>query len=329
MANGTMMTDTLLGYSGLLYDKTNEATPILNSMAGRDAFVQSSEFVLGQDYQTEDGAIPNISEAASLTAPDPTFVTRSQNTNVTQIFQEALAISYAKLSNGNQLAGVNLANASANPANEMDFQVAQKMKKIAKSIERVIVNGSYQKSTGNTVANKTRGLVEAITSNVVAAGGATLDIWLVNDLMKEIYDNGGDISRLTLVVNPVQLNQINGSAVENGLTIVPATRNENGISVSKIVMPYGEVSIMLGRYIPDGTALLVNLDALRLVHQPVPGKGNFFIEELAKTGASDKYQIYGQAGLDYANEVLHGKITGLATTFTKPIGQKVVTVASV
>ncbi len=329
MAEGTMMTDTLLGYSGLLYDKTNEATPILNSMAGRDAFVQSSEFVLGQDYQTEDGAIPNISESASLTAPDPTFVTRSQNTNVTQIFQEALAISYAKLSNGNQLAGVNLANASANPANEMDFQVAQKMKKIAKSIERVIVNGVYQKSTGNSVANKTRGLVAAITSNVVAASGAALDIWLVNDLMKEIYDNGGDISRLTLVVNPVQLNQINGSAVENGLTIVPATRNENGISVSKIVMPYGEVSIMLGRYIPDGTALLVNLDALRLVHQPVPNKGNFFIEELAKTGAADKYQIYGQAGLDYANEVLHGKITGLSTTFTKPIGQKVVTVASV
>ena len=329
MAEGTMMTDTLLGYSGLLYDKTNEATPILNSMAGRDPFVQSSEFVLGQDYQTEDGAIPNISESASLTAPDPTFVTRTQNTNVTQIFQEALAISYAKLSNGNQLAGVNLANATANPSNEMDFQVAQKMKKIAKSIERVIVNGVYQKSTGNTVANKTRGLVSAITSNVVAAGGAALDIWLVNDLMKEIYDNGGDISRLTLIVNPVGLNQINGSAVENGLTIVPATRNENGISVSKIVMPYGEVSIMLGRYIPDGTALLVNLDALRLVHQPVPGKGNFFIEELAKTGAADKYQIYGQVGLDYANEVLHGKITGLATTFTKPIGQKVVTVASV
>ena len=40
MAEGTMLTDTLLGYSGLLYDKTNEATPILNSMAGRDAFIQ-------------------------------------------------------------------------------------------------------------------------------------------------------------------------------------------------------------------------------------------------------------------------------------------------
>lgn len=329
MAEGTMLTDTLLGYSGLLYDKTNEATPILNSMAGRDAFIQSNEFVLGQDYTTEDGAIPNISEQGSLTAPDPTFVTRSQNSNVIQIFQEALAISYAKLSNGNQLAGVNLANASANPTNEMDFQVAQKMKKIAKSIENTIVNGEYNKAASSAAANKTRGLVQAITTNTVAAGGAVLDIWLVNELMQKIYEHGGDISRLTLVVSPVGLNQINGSAVENGLTIVPATRNENGISVSKIVMPYGEVSIMLGRYIPDGTALLVNLDALRLVHQPVPGKGNFFVEELAKTGAADKYQIYGQVGLDYANEALHGKITGLSTTFTKPIGQKVVTVASV
>ena len=58
----------------------------------------------------------------------------------------------------------------------------------------------------------------------------------------------------------------------------------------------------------------------------MPGKGNFFRELLAKTGAGEKYQIFGQFGLDYANELYHGKITGLATTFTKPQGRKVVLV---
>ncbi len=51
---------------------------------------------------------------------------------------------------------------------------------------------------------------------------------------------------------------------------------------------------------------------------PVPGKGNFFLESLAKTGAADKYQIYGQCGLDYGAEWYHGKITELDTSFTAP-----------
>ena len=52
----------------------------------------------------------------------------------------------------------------------------------------------------------------------------------------------------------------------------------------------------------------------------------FPLEPLAKTGAGEKYQIFGQIGLDYGAEFLHGKITGLATTFTKPEGKKVVLV---
>ncbi len=47
-------------------------------------------------------------------------------------------------------------------------------------------------------------------------------------------------------------------------------------------------------------------------------EGNFFLEPLAKSGAADKYQIYGQAGLDYGAEWYHGKITGLGTSFTAP-----------
>jgi hypothetical protein len=151
-----MLTDTLLGYSGMLYDKTNEATPILNSLAGRDAQIQSNEFVLGQDYETEAAEIPEISEQASLTAPNPTFVTRTQNTNVIQIFHEALSMSYAKASNGNQLAGVNLAGAVANPTNEMDFQIAAKMRKIAKSIEKTFIQGTYAKAATSAAANQTR-----------------------------------------------------------------------------------------------------------------------------------------------------------------------------
>ena len=48
------------------------------------------------------------------------------------------------------------------------------------------------------------------------------------------------------------------------------------------------------------------------VEQLVPGKGNFFLEELAKTGASTKKQIFGQIGLDHGPEWYSAKITHLS-----------------
>ena len=88
-------------------------------------------------------------------------------------------------------------------------------------------------------------------------------------------------------------------------------------------MPSGTVNIALGEFLPAGTALVLNLNALSPVEQPVPGKGNFFLEELARTGAGTKYQIFGQIGLDYGAEHLHGKITGISTEFVKPEAKKV------
>ena len=52
------------------------------------------------------------------------------------------------------------------------------------------------------------------------------------------------------------------------------------------------------------------------VNQPTPGKGNFFVEELARTGAGIKKQLFGQWGLDYGAEWLHAKLTNISTTIT-------------
>lgn len=292
-------------------------------IGGKTRYTNSVEFVLGQNYTTEEGAIPSISETASLTAPDATFITRSQNTNVTQIFMESVAISYAKKSNMGTLSGANIAGQTANPQSELDFQIARKMDKIGRSIEKTFIQGTFNKATTDATVNKTRGLVEAVTSNVVTASNAPLDIWLVNDLMIEMKSNNADITGLTLWLDTVSLNQLNGSAVENGVPMGQPYVGTYGMQVRDLLLPSGTVHIVLGEFLPAGTVLLLNIDVLAPVEQPVPGKGNFFLEELAKTGAGEKYQIFGQIGLDYGAEHLHGKITGLSTTFTKPEGRKV------
>ena len=311
----------------MLFNKGNTRTPFLSMIGGKTGYTNSVEFILGQEYASEDGDIPNISETGSLTAPEASYITRKQNTNVTQIFQDAVAISYAKMSNMGTLAGANLDGQTANPQNELDFQVANKMKKLARSIEKTFIQGTYNKATNDGEVNKTRGMDSAIVTNVIPAGGAVLDIWLVNDLVQKIRDNGGDISNLTLWVDTTGLNQLNGSAVESGVELGKAYESEYGIQVRDLLLPIGKIKIALGEFIPAGTVYAFNFDAIRPIEQPVPSKGNFFLEPLAKTGAGEKYQLFGQIGLDYGNEVLHGKITGLSTTFKKPVGRKVVAVS--
>lgn len=328
------MADTLatsfgvLNYSGMLFNKGNTRTPLSSIIGGRAKMTNHVEFVTGQEYTTGGGSQPAISETASLTAPDASVVTRAQKTNVTQIFQESVGISYAKQSNMGTLSGLNVAGQQANPMNELDFQVAAKMAKINADIEYTFINGVFNKATQDSEINKTRGLVTAITTNTKAMASKPLGLWDIADMVKKVYGSNAPTDGLCLWCDAVTMFQINADAVQNGLTVVPAARNINGISLSSVVTPIGVVYLYLGEYLPAGTALLLNLSVLAPVFQPVPGKGNFFLEALAKTGAGEKYQLFGQIGLDHGPEWYHGKFTGIAQSFTAPTYSRSVYVAN-
>lgn len=315
-------------YSGLLFNKGNINTPLSSAIGGRRKITNHVEFVTGQEYTTGGGSQPAISEEDSLEAPDATIITRQQKSNVTQIFHESVAISYAKMSNMGTLSGVNIAGQQANPATEEEFQIAAKMTKIARDIEYTFINGVYQKAANDATANKTRGLVSAITTNTKAIGNKALTFWDVCDLVSKIDSSNAPTTGLTLWVNPVTLMQLNADAVTNGLTVIPAAREVNGIRLSQVITPIGDVYLYRGEFIPNGTALMLNLDVIAPVEQPVPGKGNFFLEELARTGAGKKSQIFGQIGLDHGPEWYHGKFTGISTTFTPPTYSKSVYLAN-
>ena len=134
---------------------------------------------------------------------------------------------------------------------------------------------------------------------------------------------------MTLLLIFKNLLQLHGNAIEMGMPIGESYTGAFGIQVRDLILPVGTtIRVGLGAFIPEGTALVINPSVCAPVEQPVPGKGNFFLEELAKTGAGTKYQIFGQIGLDHGPEWFHGKITGLSTDFTAPVGQKVVSVTS-
>ena len=319
----------VLNYSGALFNKGNTRTPLSSIIGSRAKTTNSVEFVVGQSYAGGgNGSQPAISETASLTAPDASVVTRTQMTNVTQIFQESVGVSYGKMSNMGTLSGANIANQQANPMNELDFQVAAKLEKVNRDIEYTFINGVYNKANSDATVNKTRGLVPAITSNTIAMSNKPLGLWDIADGVKKIYEANAPTTGLTLWCDATTLFQINADAASNGLTVVPAAREINGIQLSSVVTPIGVVYLYLGECLPAGTALLLNLDVLAPVYQPVPGKGNFFLEQLAKVGAGEKYQLFGQIGLDHGPEWYHAKFTGISTSFAAPEYSKTVKVVS-
>lgn len=318
----------VLNYSGMLFNKGNTRCPLSSIIGGRAKTTNHVEFVTGQEYTTDGGTQPTISENDSLTAPEASVVTRAQKTNVTQIFHETVGISYGKMSNMGTLNGINIANQQANPMNELDFQVAAKMQKVNRDIEFTFMQGEYSKATTDATVNKTRGLNTAITSNVVAMASKPLGLWNIADGVKNVYEANAPQDGLVLWCDATTLFQVNADAVQNGLTVIPAAREINGIKLSSVVTPLGIVYLYLGEFLPKGTAFLLNLDVLSPVFQPVPGKGNFFLEKLAKTGAGEKYQLFGQIGLDHGPEWYHAKFTGIAQTFTAPTYSRSVFIAN-
>ena len=315
-----MTSHNLLNYSGMLFAKGNTATPFSTLIGGKSRTTASWKFPTSLVYEIGGGeSQPAITETASLTAPDPSFITRSQNVNVCQIFHEALSISYGKEASMGQLSGVNIAGQSANPQNELDFQVGARMKKIAKDIEYTFLNGVYQDGLYDDVAYKTKGIVNAITSIVTNAGGEALGYWMVATILRQLAGNA-PVNNLVLMAPGINILQLNADALVNKMTIVPSSRNINGINIDTLITPFGSIGIMANDFLPSGTAVIVNPTVCAPVFMSVPNKGNFFLEPLGKLGGADRYQIFGIAGLDFGAEFYHAKITNLKSTFDAPDG---------
>lgn len=330
MADVFAMSGNTPNYSGMLFNKGNTKTPFSTMIGGKRKYTNHTEFVTGQEFETSQGSQPEISEAQSLTAPDASVVTREQKTNVTQIFQESVGISYAKESNMGTLSGLNVAGQMANPINEEDFQVAAKMAKIGQDIEYTFLNGKFYKAKNDTEANQSRGLLTAIESNTLDANGKMLSFMLVCEALKSIQESNGDITNIVLGLDSTSRLQLNADAVANGLTIVESGRDINGIAVDKVITPLGTVYLRDLKYLPTGTIVLFDPFIMAPVEQLVPGKGNFFIEELAKTGAGKKKQIFGQMGLDHGPEWYSAKIENLSSVMPtdKEMARRVFAVSS-
>ena len=311
---GTGTSWNLPNYAGELFSASPTKTPFLSAIGGMSGgkVSESDEFITGQEYELPDAAQPEISEIASETAPPATAIAREQKTNVTQIFHESVAITYAKMANRGKLAGLNLAGQKANPVNEKDWQIALRLKKIARDMEHTFLNGTYQKSDGAAVANKTRGMLELCsTGTTLALDNSALTLDKMQPLYKAMADAGAPFGKMALYCNSL-VKQMLTAFYEKQLGYnARAARNSGGMNVTHIETDFFEMDITYDPFMPVNALLIADLSVCAPVFTPVPGKGVTFYEELAKTGAAEKGQIFGLAGLDHGPQFAHASITGI------------------
>jgi hypothetical protein len=292
-------------------------TPLLAMSGGLNGVKVTDNFVfpIDQEYTQTAASQPSISETASLTAPTAISLVRSPVVNTCQIVQEQVAISYAKMSNSGKLDSTSTnaltAGIAPNPRDEKAFQIAGALEKISRDMEYSIIQGAYVAHTAVGTASTTRGLSAAIVEGgtVVAAAGATLTKTMIDTLLRNMFTAGAKFKNPVFVANAFQKQKLSSI-----YAYAPTDRNMGGVNIKQIETDFGIIGVLLNAFQVTSVLAVYDMAYVSIVTCPVPGKGNMFYEELSKTGASEKGQIYGQIGLDHGPEFMHGHISGLATS---------------
>ena len=306
----------LPNYVGELFNVSPTDTPLLSAIGGMTGgkSVTSKQFT----WQTTD--LAGATQTAVVEGADPVMKgrTRSEVTNVAQIMQYGVEVSYTKQAAVGNLSGESIIG-NQPVQDELAFQLDMAMKTAARDIEHSFIQGTYVADTNITTARKTRGMLEAVTTNEVAGAAGALDQAKVESALKKMADSGAPFEMPVIFANAFQKQKLS-AIYSSALALAPRDRNIGGVNITTIETDFGQVGIVFERHIPADDVLIADLAFLKPVFLDIPGKGHFFVEPLAQTGAAYKYQVYGEVGLEYGPEQFHAKITNLATCllYTSP-----------
>jgi hypothetical protein len=313
----TVRTDA--NYLGTLYRIGNTKTPFTSMIGGlslaRGSLSVSTgfSFPLSQYYSQAAATQDVTNETATLSAGTPVTIDRAQAYNVCQIMKKDVAVSFAKQSAYGEISGLSIAGQPQPVTSELAFQKQAQLLQLALDIEYSFIRGTYTASSGAATDMKTRGLLEAISTNVVLAAGAEIDTDLIKQLVKLMYTNS-ELTQPVILASVEQyfrLNELYG--------FPPMDRNIGGVNISMIAIPLvGIVPIIAVPVMPSDTLAIADISKIVPVFcaigPDIPQASGQIIAwvDIALTAAKVGGFWYTQIGLGYGHEKFHGKITGLA-----------------
>lgn len=307
---GTGTSFNLPNYVGELHSITPTETPLLSILGGiGNGKVNTTKEDVWQTYD-----LKTTEQRASLEGADPDYAgrTRSEVSNVKQIFQYGFSTTYTKQAAVGNLGPSPAATAilGAQPVqDELGFQRSAKLMEMARDVEFSILNGTYAKPSDNTTPRKMRGISTAITTNATAVGGA-LTKSAIDTLLQDMFDNGSKFRMPLIMVNSFQKLQLS-----NIYGYAPESRTVGGVRIDQLETDFaGTLGVVLNRHVTSSELLVLDIAELSTTYLAIPGKGLVFVEPKPSTGSAWNFQLYGEIGLEYGPELCHGKLTGLTTS---------------
>jgi len=195
----------------------------------------------------------------------------------------------------------------AGRVSEFTYQMAKKMKELARDMEYAIVNG-----TGNSGASETarelKGVLSWIATNVetgTGTGDEELTETMYNDLLQTIYNEGGNPN--VTYANGFQKRKISSFSTPNTRNI--NTEDKRLIATVDVYdSDFGLQQIILDRYMPTDTVVCLEEDMWS-----VAPLREVKYKELPDNGGGPKGQVEAEYTVESLNEKASGKITGLTT----------------
>ena len=279
--------------------RSNPFLALIGSLNGL-ASASSWEFTSSQDFQLTGGDV-SISEDGSITAPTASNIDRTPFTNVAQILQYSVDVSYARESDVAGLVNLGEEGVSQSP---LDFQIDGQLKQMNKDWNWAAINGTKVVAANGATAFKMGGLYNLVATegtNLFANGGTprALTKALIEDSLATALDNGMDMENGAFLVKSTmkqKINELYGNAIES--------ITEAGVNLVVVHTVAGMI-----RFVMDSAASATQLAIVDLsMAQPVvlPAKGGVMVmEPLAKVGAADRFQVYSQVSVDFGSAKGH------------------------
>lgn len=259
-------------------------------------FGRTSATAVLHEWQSDSlSAASSAGDVEGADATSAALVATSRLSNSTQIQSRTFMVSNTQQ-----------AVKSAGRADEYAYQAAKAMKELARNMEKAIHDG-----TGNTGASGTarelkgvRAIISTNTQTGTATGSATpLTVARLNTMLATVWAAGGK-------PNAIYVGSFQKQAV--GSFTTPITRFQE--TVTKTFTPvvnvydsdFGPLQILLDRYATTSELLAIQEDGIKVAYlRPVQTVA------LPDLGGGPRGKVEAEYTLEYGNELMHGKMTGL------------------
>lgn len=221
------------------------------------------------------------------------YTVRSTNFNHTQIMQREVKVSRSQ----NQISQYGIRE-------EFDYQSNKAIPHLMRLIEKGVYKGT--RSAGSSAAPRSfGGLGTFVTNNAVSSGSAAVTQAKFENALKAAYLDGGKPSKA--FVSPTNMQVIKNFYDSANFLRVDTKEKTVGMTIEKIITPYGTVDLIMDRWAPDSTIYILDPEHVGFItYYP------FTSEPLAKTGDYQRGEVVGEFTLCVRMDKAHAVITTIA-----------------